>query len=150
MNAAKLWLTLAGLLGALGVGLGAHGAHGLEPQVKAIVEGHPPKDASMAGLDAEIAHRMDNWRTAVHYQMMHVAGLLAIGLAAARWPMKRWSAAGAMMLLGILLFSGVLYHEAIAPYRRLDLVVMFGGISYIVGWLLLAAAALGISHDATR
>ncbi len=149
MNAPRLWLTVAGLLGALGVGLGAFGAHGLEKQVKAVVESNFVANAadSATTIETEIARRVENWRTAVHYQMMHVAALLAIGLSAARWPGRLWSLAGVAMLLGIALFSGVLYYEALAPEQRLALFVMFGGISYIIGWLLLAAAAVGIPRS---
>lgn len=39
MNQARFWLTIAGILGAAGVGLGAYGAHGLEQRVVAVVAG---------------------------------------------------------------------------------------------------------------
>ena len=144
MNHARFWLVLAGLLGAAGVGLGAYGAHGLEPRVVAVVAPGAASSASNeipAEQRKEIARRMDNWKTAAHYQMTHVAALLAIGLASARWPHRLWCVAGAAMLLGIAMFSGTLYYEALAPERQLGIVVMFGGISYIVGWLFLATAA---------
>ncbi|MEX2093004.1 MAG: DUF423 domain-containing protein [Pirellulales bacterium] len=151
MNAPRFWLTIAGLLGALGVGLGAYGAHGLEKRVRAVATAAPSVDAAdkqssgiASSVEADVARRIDNWKTAVHYQMTHVAALLAIGLASARWPMRRWCFAGAAMLAGMVMFSGMLYYEALAPERRLGIVVMFGGISYIVGWLLLAWAGLGI------
>jgi uncharacterized membrane protein YgdD (TMEM256/DUF423 family) len=144
MCAAKLWLGLGALLGALGVGLGAYGAHGLEKSVTAVVEEHAGSAATSAEKQAEIAKRIENWKTAAQYQMTHIAALLAIGLATARWPMKRWCFAGAMMLAGMAMFSGVLYAQAFMPERNLGLVVMFGGLSYIAGWLVLASAALGI------
>lgn len=149
MNQARLWLAMAGLLGAAGVGLGAYGAHGLEQRVLTIVAGTgvSTSDGLPAGQRKEFARRMENWKTAAHYQMTHVAALLAIGLASARWPSRMWGFAGAAMLLGIAMFSGVLYHETLASERRLGIVVMFGGISYIVGWLLFAAAALGIRRE---
>lgn len=146
MSAARWWLIVAGLLGALGVGLGAHGAHGLRPQVEQAVDASLVASMTAAEREAEIAHRMDNWKTGVQYQMMHVAALLAIGLASAQWPLRRWCFAGAAMLAGMAMFSGMLYYQALAPERRLGIVVMFGGISYIVGWLLLAAAAFGIKE----
>lgn len=144
MCAAKFWLMLGGLLGALGVGLGAYGAHGLEKSVTAVVENHASSVATAAEKQTEIAKRIENWKTAAQYQMTHVAALLAIGLATARWPMKRWCFAGALMLGGMGMFSGVLYAQALMPERKLGIVVMFGGLSYIVGWLVLASAALGI------
>jgi uncharacterized membrane protein YgdD (TMEM256/DUF423 family) len=48
------------------------------------------------------------------------------------------------MLSGIAMFSGMLYYQALAPEPRMGIVVMFGGIGYIIGWLLLASAAMGI------
>jgi uncharacterized membrane protein YgdD (TMEM256/DUF423 family) len=145
MNVARNWLTLAALLGALGVGLGAYGAHGLEAKVKAVVEASLGTGASPADIQTEIAKRIENWKTAAHYQMTHVAALLAIGLAAARWPMKRWCIAGGFMLAGMAMFSGVLYAQALMPERKLGIVVMFGGLSYIAGWLVMASAATGIT-----
>lgn len=149
MNQARFWLTIAGILGAAGVGLGAYGAHGLEQRVVAVVAGSgvSASDELPAEQRKEIARRLDNWKTAAQYQMTHVAALLAIGLAAGRWPSRMWCVAGAAMLLGIAMFSGMLYYEALAPERRLGIVVMFGGISYIAGWLLLAAAAICVARD---
>lgn len=150
MSAARWWLIAAGLLGAVGVGLGAYGAHGLRPQVEQAVDaaGVASGGGSLtaAEREAEIAHRMDNWKTGVQYQMVHVAALLAIGLASAQWPLRRWCFAGVAMLAGMVMFSGMLYYQALAPERRLGIVVMFGGISYILGWLLLAAAAFGFKE----
>jgi uncharacterized membrane protein YgdD (TMEM256/DUF423 family) len=51
------------------------------------------------------------------------------------------------MLLGMGMFSGVLYYRALSPDPRFGIVVMFGGISYIVGWLLFSAAALRIPRE---
>jgi uncharacterized membrane protein YgdD (TMEM256/DUF423 family) len=45
-------------------------------------------------------------------------------------------------LIGILLFSGSLYLLALMGNPMLGIVTPFGGLSFIVGWGLLARAAL--------
>jgi uncharacterized membrane protein YgdD (TMEM256/DUF423 family) len=147
VNAAKSWIVTAALLGAAGVALGAYGAHGLEKRVVAVVVGESERAASEVRTTEQekaIEKRMEDWKTATHYWMTHVAALLAIGLATARWPSRIWCAAGSAMLAGMAMFSGVLYYRSLSPDPQFGIVVMFGGLSYITGWLLLAIAALRI------
>jgi uncharacterized membrane protein YgdD (TMEM256/DUF423 family) len=115
------WLTLGSLFAALGVGLGAFGAHTLKdrltPEMLAIFE------------------------TGAHYQLIHALALVAVGLAAAHWPAARFNPAGWAFLIGILLFSGSLYVLAISGVRVLGAVTPFGGVAFISGWILFALAA---------
>ena len=124
-------LLAAGLFGASGVGLGAFGAHALRQQLM------------------ELGTR-DRWETAVFYQLTHTLALFAAAIwlraaptsTAARrigWATLAWS-------VGIVLFSGSLYVMAItddAPLWLKAAVPPFGGTAFIVGWLLVASAALG-------
>ena len=106
---------LAGsLLAALGVGLGAFGAHGLR---------------NMLGV-TELAW----WQTAVQYQMWHAIGL--IGLGAGKLP--RLGLPVGMLVLGTLIFSGTLYLMALTGMRWLGMVTPIGGVLMISGWLVLA------------
>jgi uncharacterized membrane protein YgdD (TMEM256/DUF423 family) len=50
--------------------------------------------------------------------------------------------AGLSMTLGTLIFSGCLYALVLTGERRLGAVVPIGGALLIVGWILLAIAAL--------
>ena len=68
------------------------------------------------------------------------------------WPVKLHSraahlpasglvrAAGWLMLAGTVLFSGSLYVLAATGVRALGMVTPFGGLAFILAWLLLALA----------
>lgn len=124
--AATPLLTLAGLLGAAGVALGAFGAHGLR-------------------LGAQ---GLETWQTAVTYHLVHALALLAVGVwsrvaAQSGYPAPATlDAAGWSLALGIVLFSGSLYALALGGPRWLGPVTPLGGLAFIAGWLLLAWTAL--------
>jgi uncharacterized membrane protein YgdD (TMEM256/DUF423 family) len=107
-------LRIAGLIGALGVALGAFGAHGLK---------------------ATLATRgmTEVWQTAAHYHLLHSVALLALALA--RTPRSRWT--GPLFVSGILLFSGSLYLLAFTGIRWLGAITPLGGSLLIAGWLSL-------------
>lgn len=113
----------AALLAAVAVSLGAYGAHGLHV------------DESIKRI----------WETGVAYQMWH-----ALAAFAAAWMATRRSAgaakaakiAGWLFLIGSILFSGSLYWFVLAGIIPVPGAAPTGGISMIVGWLLLASAAL--------
>lgn len=115
---AKLALLLGAALAAIGVALGAFGAHALK-----------------AVLDAE---KLGWWQTGVQYQMWHAIGLLAIG--AAVLPGTRGIAI--LLAIGALMFSGSLYLMALTGMRWLGMVTPLGGLAMIGGWLWLAGKLL--------
>jgi uncharacterized membrane protein YgdD (TMEM256/DUF423 family) len=122
-STAKLFIVLGAAAALAGVLLGAFGAHALK-----------------ARLDADA---LALWRTAVEYHFYHALGLLAVGLVAAHLPgsaLLRWS--GWTMLAGIVVFSGSLYALALSGHRWLGALTPVGGVAFIAGWLLLAAAVL--------
>ena len=108
-----LCLRLATLNGFLVVALGAFGAHGL----KAVLLAHQTQSV---------------WEKAVLYHMFHT--LVILILATRPMPPK-----GAVMffLLGIVLFSGSLYVLAASNSRWLGAITPIGGVSFIIGWVLL-------------
>lgn len=115
-------LRLAAILGALGVGLGAFGAHGLSSRLTAM--GHA-----------------STWETAARYHLLHALALLAVGL----WQQQRpgvfaLSWAVRCFGAGVTLFSGSLYALSLTGARWLGPVTPLGGGLLIVGWLLLARA----------
>jgi uncharacterized membrane protein YgdD (TMEM256/DUF423 family) len=118
----RAWLALAGFNGALAVALGAFAAHGLS-------ESLPPS-------------RVDWLNTASRYQLVHAPALLAIAWARTVW--RGWTlvAAGVAFCAGAVLFSGGLYVAALTGWRGIISVVPVGGAGYILGWLLILAAAL--------
>jgi uncharacterized membrane protein YgdD (TMEM256/DUF423 family) len=126
------WIVVAGaLLAAIGVGLGAFGAHGLD------------KALAQMGRDANLAQRLAWFETGVRYHMYHALGLLAVAAIAGRAPAGELRAAAVLFVLGILLFSGSLYAMTFASdaWRKLGMVTPLGGLAFIVGWVALAVSA---------
>jgi uncharacterized membrane protein YgdD (TMEM256/DUF423 family) len=127
MNMGSTFIALGAVLAALGVGLGAFGAHGL----KTLVE-----------QDKFLAKNLETFETAVRYQMLHALGLILIGLLAASRPSVLLYAAGWIMFAGILGFSGFLYAYVATGDTRFAMLVPSGGLAFIVAWLCLAATAI--------
>ncbi|MFM8707054.1 MAG: DUF423 domain-containing protein [Planctomycetia bacterium] len=126
----QFFLFSGALLGGLGVAAGSFGAHGLK-----------------ALLDA--TGRADNWETAVRYCLFHALALLVIAVAAALpqpGPAAQGllKAAGWCFLVGTAIFSGCLAALALSGVRILGAIVPIGGLLLLVGWALVAAAALTI------
>jgi uncharacterized membrane protein YgdD (TMEM256/DUF423 family) len=130
---AHRWIAVGALLAAAGVALGAYGAHGLGKLL-----------AGWGYEGEDLARRMANYETAVRYQMFHALGLLLVGLALAGNAPGAWRWSAWAMLLGVVLFSGLLYVLALAgpAWRWLGAVVPIGGLSLIIAWVLLAIGAL--------
>ena len=117
----KMFLSIASTLAALAVLLGAFGAHGLK-----------------AKLAPEM---MAVYQTAVQYHMWHALGLAIIALALPQWPhltLLRWAAW--LMVLGVVLFSGSLYALALTEIKMLGAITPFGGLAFIIAWIMFAAA----------
>ena len=119
---ATRWFVVGAVLGAIGVGLGAFGAHGLKSRV---------------GPDM-----LAVWETAAKYHLIHALALLATAWACERWPGTWTSAAGWLFAAGIVLFSGSLYAMVLTGVRALGAITPLGGLAFIAGWLALAIAAL--------
>lgn len=117
----RIFIFAAALLGALGVGLGAFGAHGLAATLEAT-------------------GRADTFGTATQYQMIHALALLAAAWLSDHYP-NRWPRrAGWLFILGVLLFSGSLYLLSIFDLRLMGAVAPFGGMALIAGWVCLGLA----------
>lgn len=117
-------LISGGILGALAVGLGAFGAHGLEPIL--IKNG-----------------RLDTFETAVSYHFYHVFALFGIGILSLIKPdWKYLSFSAWCMILGILIFSGSLYVLSLTGINWLGAITPLGGVGFILGWLGLAYSAI--------
>ena len=123
LPAAKLFVSLGALAAALGVALGAFGAHALKARLS----------ADMLAV----------WQTAVQYHLWHALGLVAIGLLAQHLPASvPVRVAGWLMVAGIVLFSGSLYALALSGTRWLGAITPLGGACLIVAWLVVAFALL--------
>lgn len=115
---------IASILGALSVILGAFGAHALKAQLSVPA--------------------LENWKTAVHYQFVHVLALLLL----ATFPTTTLIRLSAWFFgLGILFFSGSLYLISLSQLWSLNTafigpITPLGGFLFILGWLSLFFSAL--------
>ena len=117
------FLLLAGISGAIGVALGAFGAHALKNRLT--------------------PERLQTFETGVRYQMYHVVGLLGAAFASGQWPGSSVpSLAGWFFVAGTVLFSGSLYLLALTNKRWLGAITPFGGLAFIAGWILLALTGI--------
>ncbi len=122
-------LLVGSILAAIGVGIGALGAHSM------------PGYLSAKGFDeAKIEKRLEQYETAVRYQLFHSLAVVAIGLSTFSTDQKRFRVACWLMVAGIILFSGGIYGIVFfeAPTHG---IVPVGGLAFIAGWIALAVAA---------
>jgi uncharacterized membrane protein YgdD (TMEM256/DUF423 family) len=125
--AARTFLILGAANAALVVVLGAFGAHGLRlrltPEMMAI------------------------YQTGAQYHLFHALGLLAVGLTLTQLPgsvLLRWS--GWLMLAGIVIFSGSLYVLSTTGWKWLGSITPWGGLSFIVAWVLFTVALVKLTR----
>ena len=118
-NGNRSFVVWGGIIGFLGVALGAFGAHALK--------------ASLSPHDLEI------YQTGVHYQQIHALALILTGLTGFRSKWMRWS--GIFFLVGIGIFSGSLYLLAVTQIKILGAITPIGGLSFMAGWIFLALGA---------
>lgn len=124
----KSFLSIAAVLGALSVALGAFAAH----RLKEIV---PPDTVAI-------------FETGVRYQFYHVFALLFVGLASDRVS-NRWVIwAGNSFIMGIIFFCGSLYALTalkaadISPMKIVGIATPVGGVFFIAGWIFLWLAII--------
>lgn len=129
----RIFIIIAALAGLLAVALGAFGAHGLRGQIDAT---------SLAAFN-----------TGVQYQMYHALALLLVTVLMRLFPVRLFPASrlllwsGAAFIVGIMLFSGSLYGLALTSAGWLGPVTPLGGLSFMLGWLLLGCAALNFKIE---
>ena len=119
----KRFLRIGATLMALGVILGAFGAHGLK--------------------DIVTADRLDIFATATRYQVYHSLGIMLVGtlLYFRKTSLIPW--AGWLFLAGIVCFSGSLYLLTFAevfqlPTSLIGPITPIGGLLFVAGWIVLA------------
>jgi uncharacterized membrane protein YgdD (TMEM256/DUF423 family) len=119
----KNFLSVASLLAALSVALGAFAAH----KLKEIF----PADAQSI------------FETGVRYQFYHVFALFIVAILSERFKSKWINWSGYCFIAGIVLFSGSLYTLAALKAKDavgiegIGIITPFGGLFFIAGWLLL-------------
>lgn len=124
-EAARLWIVVAALSGAISVIVGAFAAHGLD-------------------LRTEDGLKARDWlQTGSHYQMFHALAMLGVcALAGAELLNVRLATIALWLFLaGSVLFPGALYSLSFGGPRWFGAVAPIGGIAFIAGWVFLAIAA---------
>ncbi len=115
----KLFVVLGSLNAFLAVALGAFSAHGLKSKISADM--------------------LTVWQTSVQYHMFHALGLILLGILIHLFPqIVHLRISGWLLFSGIVLFSGSLYVMVLSGVRALGIVTPIGGITFLIGWLLLA------------
>jgi uncharacterized membrane protein YgdD (TMEM256/DUF423 family) len=114
----KFFLQTGSLLGAIGVMIGAFGAHALKPMLLA-------------------SGRFDTFETAVRYQFYHALALVLVGILAKEIRSKTITYSAYSFLAGTLIFSGSLYLICFTGITAFGAVAPIGGTLLVVAWLLL-------------
>jgi uncharacterized membrane protein YgdD (TMEM256/DUF423 family) len=114
----KIVFLFAAFAGALGVVLGAFGAHSLRGSIEPRL--------------------METFQTAVQYQLIHALALLMVSLTMG-WLGQSLSfeISAYAFMAGVILFSGSLYGLVFTDMKWLGPVTPLGGLCLIVGWLAL-------------
>jgi uncharacterized membrane protein YgdD (TMEM256/DUF423 family) len=107
----KNWGIVAGLSGFIAIVMGAVGAH--------------------AVADAHVAALVE---TASLYELIHAVALLWLCNTRGKYvPAARW-----LLLIGTALFCGTLYLKAMTGWNTVVRLAPFGGVSFMLGWLVIA------------
>ncbi|MBX7044861.1 MAG: DUF423 domain-containing protein [Ignavibacteria bacterium] len=106
------------VFGFLGVTLGAFGAHVLK--------------------NTFTPEQFDNFRTGIMYQLVHAVVLISIGFSGIQKLFK----AAYFFIAGVILFSFSLYIYTICNLKFAAMFAPFGGVSFMIGWILLIIYSL--------
>jgi uncharacterized membrane protein YgdD (TMEM256/DUF423 family) len=124
---AQRWIAIGAVLMLLGVILGAFGAHLLASRLE-------PK-------------QLASYQTGVLYHLLHALALVLLGAIGQAGGESRWLRGSAVaMSVGIACFSGAIYLITAGAPRTLGMVAPVGGLSFMIGWVLLAVHALSLSR----
>lgn len=127
----RVLLCVGACSGALSVILGAFAAHGLKSQLSPYL--------------------MGVFETGVHYQFIHTLAMLCCGvllcLPLSPAAQKYFYRAGICFIIGIFCFSGSLYALALTGVKWLGPITPFGGLCFIIGWIMLAIAAFNMKSN---
>ena len=114
----RKFVIIAGIMGFLGVVLGAFGAHGLS--------------------DVLSEKLLETYKTGILYHLVHSVVLLAIALnGKEKFINSYW-----FFLAGIILFSFSLYFYSITEIKFFAMITPVGGVSFLIGWVLIVLSGV--------
>jgi len=123
MKKEKIWVMTGGIVGFVGVALGAFGAHGLK--------------------DILSQEMLEIYKTGVFYQLIHAVAILTIGL----FSKEKLFISASFFLIGIILFSCSLFAYSFTQIKVLTFITPLGGISFLIGWLLIILNGIKMKMD---
>jgi uncharacterized membrane protein YgdD (TMEM256/DUF423 family) len=148
LTMSRFWLSLGAILAGLSVCLGAFAAHGLDDFFKNKYPTAEQKEVAGQPLRASYKYLQD-FKTGAEYQMYHALALIAVGILSQSRKSRAFNVAGCCFLIGIVLFSGMLYALTLTGQKILGAIVPLGGVGFILGWISLAIGVLASRETAT-
>lgn len=140
------WLLVGGIMGFLGVALGAFGAHGIEEWIPNLygVEDLPTRESVSDQQEIPDWYRLDQlhqeklttWKTGVRYHFYHGLAVVLVGILLSgqlRAP-KLLEIAALLFVLGVIGFSGSIYLYVITKIKIFGMTAALGGTVLLVGW----------------
>lgn len=115
----KLFLLSGTIFAALGVAIGAFGAHKLKPF---LLE----------------TNRLETFETGVKYQFYHALALILIGILSEKINHSSIIYSGYFMIIGTIIFSFSLYAICLTGISKLGAITPIGGMLMILGWICLS------------
>lgn len=112
------WITIGAIFGFLAVAIGAFGAH----QIKTIIS----------------PEMLEIYKTGVFYHLVHAVIITAIGF----YANPKFFKSALFLSIGIILFSFSLYIYSITGIKTFAVITPFGGVSFLLGWLLLIITSI--------
>lgn len=123
---AKRALVLGTAVLALGVLIGAFGAHGLKKMVE--------------------AEKLATFETGVRYHFYHGLGLIIVGILQQMFQNLKLQVAHWAFFIGILLFSFNCYFYVLTDIKAFAMIVPVGGTMFVLGWIVLMIKILGYQN----
>lgn len=122
----QIFITIAAILGGLSVAAGAFASHALREKIS--------------------ERSLEIFETGARYQMYHALALLLVAILISHTtsPQTALVASGWLFIIGIAIFSGSLYALSLTGIKILGAITPLGGVAFIVGWGVLAFAALNL------
>lgn len=127
----RIWLFLAGVAGATAIAASAYGAH----KLNGVVTFSPT---------------VKMYDTASLFHALHAIALTLTAALLAATEGRRagfgtvlLNVAAVAFVLGIVLFSGGIYYQALHEGQTMGRTVPSGGIAFMIGWAALAFSAFG-------
>lgn len=114
----RTFFLLGSVFSFLAIALGAFGAHALRQKLTPDM--------------------LQVFETGVRYQMYHSLALFVVAWMIHSLNINAAAVSGWCFTAGIVLFSGSLYALALSGITWLGAITPFGGLSFLVGWALLA------------